>query len=104
VFTLFTIRHEEVDKAKAGDKCLFTGTLIVVPDISQGRAPGPKIDGNSRSHMKSKGGSQESRELDLTRDYNYRLCFLASYVQPSDARVFSGYFPMCLILVWGNWE
>lgn len=29
------LRNETVEKAKAGDKCIFTGTLIVVPDVSQ---------------------------------------------------------------------
>ena len=63
--------------------------MIVVPDMTGSRAPGPKIDGNSRAGFKNKGAGQsaESRELDLTKDYNYKLCFLASYVQPSDAKV-----------------
>jgi DNA replicative helicase MCM subunit Mcm2 (Cdc46/Mcm family) len=34
------LRHEVVEKAKAGDKLIFTGTLIVVPDISQMKLPG----------------------------------------------------------------
>ena len=29
------LRNDVVDKARAGDRCLFTGCLIVVPDISQ---------------------------------------------------------------------
>src|SRR4051812_12997355 len=29
------LRHECVELAKPGDKCTFTGSLIVVPDISQ---------------------------------------------------------------------
>ena len=29
------LRNDVVDKARAGDRCIFTGTLIVVPDISQ---------------------------------------------------------------------
>jgi len=29
------LRNQIVDKAKPGDKVVFTGTLIVVPDISQ---------------------------------------------------------------------
>jgi DNA replication licensing factor MCM6 len=34
------LRHETVEKAKAGDKVILTGTLIVVPDISQMKLPG----------------------------------------------------------------
>ena len=29
------LRHEAVERAKPGDKATFTGTLIVVPDISK---------------------------------------------------------------------
>jgi hypothetical protein len=29
------LRNEVVEKAKPGDKCIFTGVLIVIPDISQ---------------------------------------------------------------------
>ena len=27
------VRHEVVDRAKAGDKCTFTGTLIAIPEV-----------------------------------------------------------------------
>lgn len=34
------LRAEAVEMAQAGDRCDFTGTLIVVPDVSQLRTPG----------------------------------------------------------------
>jgi DNA replication licensing factor MCM6 len=34
------IRGEMVERAKPGDKVIFTGNLIVVPDISQLKTPG----------------------------------------------------------------
>ena len=36
------VRHDSVDRAKAGDKCVFNGTLIVIPDVSKlfGRGEG----------------------------------------------------------------
>lgn len=34
------LRAEAVETAQAGDRCDFTGTLIVVPDVSQLRTPG----------------------------------------------------------------
>src|ERR1700749_544624 len=34
------LRGEIVDRAKAGEKCIFTGALIVVPDVSQLGLPG----------------------------------------------------------------
>lgn len=43
------LRHEAVEKGKAGDKCIFTGMLIVVPDLSAVKLPG--------------GGAKSYREL-----------------------------------------
>lgn len=34
------LRAEAVEMAQAGDKCDFTGTLIVVPDVSTMSLPG----------------------------------------------------------------
>ena len=34
------LRAEAVEQAQAGDKCDFTGTLIVVPDVSKLNFPG----------------------------------------------------------------
>lgn len=36
------LRNEIVDAAKPGDKCIFTGTLVVVPDIVSLLKPGEK--------------------------------------------------------------
>ena len=36
------LRAEAVEQAQAGDKCDFTGTLIVVPDVAQLSTPGTK--------------------------------------------------------------
>lgn len=37
------LRDELVDSAKPGDRCIFTGTLVVVPDIVSLMKPGEKI-------------------------------------------------------------
>lgn len=34
------VRHDGVERAKAGDRCVFTGTVVVIPDVSQIAAPG----------------------------------------------------------------
>ena len=36
------LRGDMVDEAKPGDKSIFTGTLVVVPDIVQLMKPGEK--------------------------------------------------------------
>ena len=37
------LRNEIVDTAKPGDRCIFTGTLVVVPDIVSLLKPGEKV-------------------------------------------------------------
>ncbi|OTB01123.1 hypothetical protein M426DRAFT_14841 [Hypoxylon sp. CI-4A] len=81
------MRGEMVDRAKAGEKCIFTGALIVVPDVSQLGLPGVRpmairddrnaprnndVGGNGVSGLKSLG----------VRDLTYRLAFLANMVTP----------------------
>lgn len=39
------LRHGAVEKAKAGDKAYFTGTLIVIPDIAQLMKVGTRVLG-----------------------------------------------------------
>ena len=34
------LRAEAVEQAQAGDRCDFTGTLVVVPDVSKLSVPG----------------------------------------------------------------
>jgi DNA replication licensing factor MCM6 len=81
------LRGEIVDRAKAGERCIFTGTLIVIPDISQFRTPGSRVqamrDSSNVPRGSEAGGSGVSglRELGV-RDLTYRLAFLASMVHP----------------------
>ena len=42
------MRAEAVERAQAGDKCDFTGTLIVVPDVSVLNLPGARAESSSR--------------------------------------------------------
>lgn len=47
------LRAEAVESAQAGDKCDFTGTLIVVPDVAAINLPGSKAETRS---AKNRGG------------------------------------------------
>ena len=83
------LRHEDVERAKAGDKCVFTGTVVVIPDVSKlgatahgvstyrtpapNAGPGPDTEGVSGL-----------RDLGAARLLSYRLGFLACCVQPLD--------------------
>jgi DNA replication licensing factor MCM6 len=83
------VRGEMVDRAKAGEKCIFTGTLIVVPDISQFRMPAqngpPQVVRNVRGDQRGAevGGSGISGLKALgVRDLTYRLAFLSCMITP----------------------
>lgn len=80
------LRGEMVDRAKAGEKCIFTGTLIVVPDVSQFRVPGSRVQAvrdTQAPRGNDIGGSGVSglRALGV-RDLTYRMAFLANMVTP----------------------
>ncbi|EFJ52099.1 minichromosome maintenance protein 6 [Volvox carteri f. nagariensis] len=79
------MRHEAVETAKAGDKMVFTGQLVVVPDVSALAAPGERVqlkEGGSRRDggdgVAGLGKGAGGREL------TYRVMFLACAGQPAD--------------------
>ncbi|KAF2488103.1 DNA replication licensing factor mcm6 [Neohortaea acidophila] len=79
------LRGEMVERAKAGEKCVFTGTLIVVPDVSQFRVPGTRPQA-MRDPQGARGGGDAGgtgvsglKALGV-RDLTYRMAFLANMV------------------------
>uniref|UniRef100_A0A8C4NCH2 DNA replication licensing factor MCM6 n=1 Tax=Eptatretus burgeri TaxID=7764 RepID=A0A8C4NCH2_EPTBU len=82
------VRAEAVEVAQAGDRCDFTGTLIVVPDISQLSLPGARAETSARVAGPEGFNTSGVRGLKAlgVRDLNYRLAFLACYVAPTNPR------------------
>ncbi|XP_069816467.1 maternal DNA replication licensing factor mcm6 isoform X1 [Dendropsophus ebraccatus] len=82
------LRAEAVETAMAGDRCDFTGTLIVVPDVSAlsvGDArmeTGAKVTGGEGFNAE---GVQGLKALGV-RDLSYRLAFLACHVGATNPR------------------
>ncbi|KAJ5654178.1 hypothetical protein N7490_001181 [Penicillium lividum] len=80
------LRGEMVDRSKAGERCVFTGTLIVVPDVSQLGLPGvrPEAVRDNASFRGSEvgGGGVSGLKALGVRDLTYRLAFLACMVTP----------------------
>ncbi|KAK4158271.1 MCM2/3/5 family-domain-containing protein [Chaetomidium leptoderma] len=75
------LRGEMVDRAKAGEKCIFTGALIVVPDVSQLGLPGLQRVAVRDDRGADAGGTGVSGLKSLgVRDLTYRLAFLACMV------------------------
>lgn len=89
------LRSELVERAKAGDKCVFTGTFIVVPDVSQLGLPGGNKAQLQREANKAganaatggiTGGVTGLKSLGV-RDLQYKTAFLACMVHDADGRV-----------------
>ncbi|RPA76120.1 putative DNA replication licensing factor Mcm6 [Ascobolus immersus RN42] len=72
------LRNEIVDRAKAGERCIFTGALIVVPDVSQLGLPGVPPAG-IRENADANSGVTGLKSLGV-RDLTYKLAFLACMV------------------------
>uniref|UniRef100_K7FSM8 DNA replication licensing factor MCM6 n=1 Tax=Pelodiscus sinensis TaxID=13735 RepID=K7FSM8_PELSI len=80
------LRAEAVESAQAGDKCDFTGSLIVVPDVAQLSTPGVRAETGSRvsgTEGYETEGIRGLRALGV-RDLSYKLVFLACYVAPTN--------------------
>ncbi|KAF8246201.1 MCM-domain-containing protein [Wilcoxina mikolae CBS 423.85] len=82
------LRGEIVERAKAGEKCIFTGTLIVVPDVSVLGLPGLKAQAvrDSKNDPRGAEGVTGLKALGV-RDLTYRLAFLACMVTSDTAGV-----------------
>ncbi|XP_055253920.1 DNA replication licensing factor MCM6 [Moschus berezovskii] len=82
------LRAEAVESAQAGDKCDFTGTLIVVPDVSKLSTPGARAETDSRVSGVDGYETEGVRGLRAlgVRDLSYRLVFLACCVAPTNPR------------------
>uniref|UniRef100_A0A8C8R729 DNA replication licensing factor MCM6 n=1 Tax=Pelusios castaneus TaxID=367368 RepID=A0A8C8R729_9SAUR len=82
------LRAEAVESAQAGDKCDFTGSLIVVPDVAQLSTPGVRAETGSRVSGKEGYETEGIRGLRAlgVRDLSYKLVFLACYVAPTNPR------------------
>ncbi|OZJ05088.1 hypothetical protein BZG36_01375 [Bifiguratus adelaidae] len=82
------VRSEMVERAKAGDRCVLTGTLIVIPDVAQISTPGVRVEAqrSTAGRVKDALGNEGITGLKSlgVRDLTYRLAFLACTVQQAD--------------------
>lgn len=86
------LRGEIVDVPKPGDKAVFTGKLVVVPDIVQLLKPGEKSTSSNMDTSKMQRNAQKSMDgvagLRRTgvKDLSYKMVFIASSVHTGDTR------------------
>lgn len=87
------LRAETVESAQAGDRCDFTGTLVVVPDVRQLATPGVRTESNYHQKAGREGFEPDSGVSGLkalgVRELSYRMAFLACSVTATNPR-FSG--------------
>ncbi|GJQ10215.1 hypothetical protein GpartN1_g2006.t1 [Galdieria partita] len=74
------IRNDDVEVAKAGDRCVFVGSLIVIPEPTSLAAAGERIEFTGPKDFRTEGVTG-AKELGA-RELNYRISFLACYVCP----------------------
>lgn len=79
------VRNELCEKSKPGDKCLFTGCPMVVPDIYSLLKPGEKVTHHLRKEAVRKEESRVNNGVkglkDLgVRDLSYKLIFVAQSI------------------------
>ena len=76
------VRGQNVEIASAGEKCVFTGMLIVIPDVGS-LSRGSRVSKHSRGRGRSNnqmGGVTGLKDLGV-RELSYRLAFLACSVE-----------------------
>ena len=86
------LRGEIVDATKPGDKAVFTGKLVVVPDIVQLLKPGEKVTSSNVDTTKMKRNDANSldgvtglKKIGV-KDLSYKMVFIASSVKSGDTR------------------
>ncbi|KAL2475151.1 DNA replication licensing factor MCM6 [Abeliophyllum distichum] len=87
------LRHDIVEQARAGDTVVFTGTVVVIPDILALASPGERAEcRREASQRKNASAGQEGvkglRALGV-RDLSYRLAFIANSIQICDGRKYN---------------
>jgi DNA replication licensing factor MCM6 len=78
------LRHSVVDKAKAGDKCLFTGVFVVTPDVGSlykaGAVPAAARAGGAGGRRGAGGEGVGGLRALGVRDLSYSTAFIAQSV------------------------
>ncbi|KAL1542164.1 MCM DNA helicase complex subunit mcm6 [Salvia divinorum] len=82
------LRHDLVEQARAGDTVVFTGSVVVLPDILALASPGERAECRRESSSQARAGQEGVKGLRAlgVRDLSYRLGFIANSVQISDGR------------------
>lgn len=86
------LRGDTVDKAKPGDRAIFTGSLVVVPDIVQLMKPGERQQSSSIDNNRMQRNDQNGKTMDGfsglgrtgVKDLSFKMVFIANSVFSQD--------------------
>ena len=78
------LRHEAVEAARAGDKCIFTGALLVVPDSAPANMTGERVEKHAQGNGRGGGGGMGEGISGLksqgVKELHYRMVFVSHSV------------------------
>ncbi|KAJ2788604.1 MCM DNA helicase complex subunit mcm6, partial [Coemansia guatemalensis] len=80
------VRGDLVERVKPGDRALFTGALVALPDVAQLAGPGQTAEAQRDSGRAQGGGGGVTGVQALgVRELTYRLAFIACHAQAAGA-------------------
>ncbi len=78
------LRHEAVESARAGDKCVFTGSLLVVPETAPASMAGERVEKHAAGGGGARGAAMSEGVGGLkamgVKELHYRMVFVAHSV------------------------
>ena len=88
------LRGDTVDQAKPGDKSVFSGVLVAVPDVVQLMKPGEKQQSAATDQSKMTRNDQQGKTMEGfsglgrtgVKDLSFKMVFIAGAVMSSDSR------------------
>lgn len=85
------VRNDNVESAKAGDKVVLSGSLIVLPDAASLARAGDRLQASSGAPTLRSEGVTGAKQFGV-RELVYKLAFLACHIAPADAKPGSSAF------------
>jgi DNA replication licensing factor MCM6 len=80
------VRNDNVESAKAGDKVVLSGSLIVIPDAASLARAGDRLQSVPTGAPAIRADGVTGAKQFGARELVYRLAFLACHIAPADAK------------------
>ncbi len=80
------LRNDNVESAKAGDRIILTGTLVVIPDSVSLAGAGERVQAVPKGGASMRSDGYSGVKQFGVRELVYRMSFLASHVASAEAK------------------